>query len=144
MYRDHETGKEGEDIACEYLLKHKIELIERNFRCKMGEIDIIAKEGKELVFIEVKTRGQKHYGTPAEAVNRRKKRHIYHVAEYYLMLHHIENVYCRIDVIEVYLHGKEVKINHIRNCISDRPYWTILEEKERNGNDEFEVFYESN
>ena len=122
MYKRHEIGKLGEDIACDFLIKNYYEIIERNFKCKMGEIDIIAKEGNELIFVEVKTRAQNEFGTPADAVNKRKKSHIYHVAEYYLMINKIENVFCRIDVIEVYIYGDKYKINYLKNCVQDKVY----------------------
>lgn len=121
MYQDHERGLIGENIACEYIIQDGMEIIERNFRCKMGEIDIIAKDKDELVFIEVKTRGQKKYGTPSEAVGKTKKKHIYRVAEYYLMINHIENVFCRLDVIEIYMEGELCKVNHLKNAILERP-----------------------
>ena len=66
-----ELGKEGEDFAADYLQKQGYEIIDRNFECKQGEIDIIAKEKNEYVFIEVKTRQNFHYGMPCEAVNER-------------------------------------------------------------------------
>lgn len=68
-----ELGKEGEDFAADYLQKQGYEIIDRNFECKQGEIDIIAKDKNEYVFIEVKTRQNLHYGMPCEAVNERKQ-----------------------------------------------------------------------
>lgn len=122
MYKRHETGKDGEELAYEFLAKNNYKIITRNFRCKIGEIDIIAEDGDELVFIEVKTRKQRDYGLPAEAVDKRKKKHIFYVAEYFLMINHIENIFCRFDVIEVYIFNNKTKINHIKNCILERPY----------------------
>ena len=122
MYKRHETGKYGEYIACEFLIKNNYEIFLRNFRCKIGEIDIIAKDKDELVFVEVKTRKQKKYGTPAEAVDNRKRQHIFFVAEYFLMVNRIENVYCRIDTIEIYILDEKIKINHIKNSLLERPY----------------------
>ena len=121
MSKRHELGKKGEIVACEFLLKNYYEIIERNFKSKLGEIDIIAREGDEIVFVEVKTRGQDKYGMPAEAVDKRKKNHIYHVAEYYLMINELEDAFCRIDVIEVFFFNNKFKINHLRNCVDDKP-----------------------
>ena len=97
----------------------------------MGEIDIIAKDKNEIVFIEVKTRCQKKYGSPSEAVDRRKKRHIYHVAEFYLIINKLENAFCRIDVIEVYFKDEKIFVNHIKNSVQDRPF-----------KDKFQIFEE--
>ena len=100
MYRRHETGRVGEEVACDYVKKLGYEIIEKNYRNKMGEIDIIAKDKNEIVFIEVKTRCQKIYGSPSEAVDRRKKRHIYHVAEFYLIINKLTlEKYARISSI---------------------------------------------
>lgn len=130
MYIRHETGKIGEDLACEYILKKNFEIIERNFRCKIGEIDIIAKDKDELVFIEVKTRSQNKYGNPSDAVDKYKKKHIYHAAEYYMMINRIENVFCRLDVMEVFMYDSGTKINYLKNCILEKPHRKFYIEEE--------------
>ena len=79
MYLDNqELGKIGEELAAKYLTQNKYKIIQRNFRCKFGEIDIIAYDlkNKELVFFEVKTRSNFKYGRPSEAVTKIKKKHI--------------------------------------------------------------------
>ena len=115
MYIYHEFGKMGEDIAANYLTKNNYKIIERNFRCKQGEIDIIAKDKDEYVFIEVKTRSNLCYGKPREAVNSFKKKRIYKTAKYYLYKKHLENEYIRFDVIEVYIQKNKYKINYLKN-----------------------------
>ena len=119
MYKRHEIGKEGEFISKQYLIKNNYKIIETNFKCKIGEIDIITfdKTKKEIVFIEVKTRTNKKFGTPKEAVDTIKQNHIYKVAQYYLLIKKLENVYCRIDVIEVYIYNNKFNINHLKNDI---------------------------
>ena len=97
-----ELGKEGEDFAADYLQKQGYEIIDRNFECKQGEIDIIAKDKNEYVFIEVKTRQNFHYGMPCEAVDERKQKHIWNATRYYIYSHKLEDQYIRIDVIEIY------------------------------------------
>lgn len=116
MYKKHETGKWGEDIACQYLISDNYTIVERNFDCKQGEIDIVAwdKSKKELVFIEVKTRTNYHYGSPADAVNNYKQKHIYWAAQYYIYMHNIKDLFLRFDVIEVYVKSKRFSINHIK------------------------------
>ena len=121
MYQRHETGKIGEDIAVSYLNEKGYQIIERNFECTQGEIDIIAKDKKELVFIEVKTRASVLYGLPKEAVDKTKKKHIYKSAEYYIYLKHLENAPIRIDVIEVYKKNDKYKLNHIKQAIIEKP-----------------------
>ncbi len=69
-------GSWGEEIAENYIKKKGYSIIERNFRCKLGEIDLIAYDGKQLVFIEVKTRQNQKYGLPCEAINTAKMRHL--------------------------------------------------------------------
>ena len=121
MYERHETGKIGEDIATKYLQQSGYEIIKRNFECKIGEIDIIAKDKDEIVFVEVKTRASTLYGLPKEAVDQTKKKHIYRSAEFYIYIKHLENKPVRIDVIEVYKKRGKFKVYHIKNAITERP-----------------------
>ena len=119
MYIKKEIGNIGEEIAVKYLQQEEYIIINRNFKCKQGEIDIIAKDVKkgELVFIEVKTRRNYNYGNPSEAVDERKQKHIYRSAEYYVYATHLEKEPIRIDVIEVYFNNDTYKINHIKQII---------------------------
>lgn len=114
MYEKHKTGKLGENIAEIYLINHQYEILERNFACQQGEIDIIAKYEKHLVFIEVKTRRNVYFGNPCEAVNKKKQKKIYQSAKYYLHIHQLENVYIRFDVIEIIIIENKININHIK------------------------------
>ncbi len=110
-------GELGELLALKYLKKKRYKIIETNFRCKLGEIDLIALHRKTIVFIEVKARSSVDYGYPSEAVDERKIRKITNTAEYYLLKHYqYENFDKRIDVIEVFLNAND-KINHIE-CIT--------------------------
>ena len=79
-------GKKGEELAIAQLRALKYKIIERNFKCALGEIDIIAREKDMLVFVEVKTRRTKDFGGPAAAVNRRKQRQLSRVALTYLKI----------------------------------------------------------
>lgn len=121
MYQRHELGKVGEDIVIKYLLDKGYKILERNYFCKIGEIDIVALDGDEFVFIEVKTRSQKMFGDPVDAVDLSKRNHIYRTAEYYIMKAGIENRKIRFDVIEVKQYENAVRINQIKNAIIDRP-----------------------
>ena len=121
MYQRHETGKIGENMAVRYLKNNGYQIIQRNFECKQGEIDIIAKEKEEYVFIEVKTRTNIKYGKPKEAVDKTKKKHLYGAVEYYTYLKKIENRPIRIDVIEIYKRQEKYFIHHIKQAITERP-----------------------
>lgn len=117
MYYKQETGKSGEEIASIYLEKEGYIILERNFSCHQGEIDIIAKDKDEIVFIEVKTRTNKKYGLASEAVNKQKQNHLIRTIKYYIYINNYENDFIRIDVIEVYITNKKIKINHIKQAI---------------------------
>lgn len=112
-----ELGKQGEDYTSKYLIDKGYEIIERNFSCKQGEIDIIAKDKDEYVFIEVKTRQSFKYGMPSEAVDENKQKHIIKATEYYIYSHKLENEYIRIDVIEIYKKNNKFYLHHIKQII---------------------------
>lgn len=121
MYERHEVGKIGENISTKYLEQIGYEILQRNFECKQGEIDIIAKDKEEIVFVEVKTRANMLYGKPKEAVDTIKQKHIYKSAEFYIYIKHLENLPVRIDVIEVYKKKEKYILNHIKNAITEKP-----------------------
>ena len=117
MYARHILGKTGENEAVKYLEKQGYTIIERNFLCRQGEIDIIAMGEDYLVFVEIKSRTSKEFGLPSESVTQRKIKHMLKAIQYYLYKRHLENANIRIDVIEVYVHENEYKINHIKQII---------------------------
>ena len=105
-------GKVGEELAFAYLKKKKYKIIKTNFSNNIGEIDIIAKDRKVIVFIEVKNRTSARFGLPREAVNWGKQQKIRNVALSYLKSKKWLNEPCRFDVIDI-LDGE---ITHIENC----------------------------
>ena len=105
-------GDFGEEKAAKYLKKQKYKIIKRNFKNKLGEIDIIAKQKDVVVFVEVKTRTDESFGFAAEAVDSKKQQKIRNVALLYTQKHNISNF--RFDVVEVYI--KDDRINHIINA----------------------------
>lgn len=113
-YARHITGKWGEDVACKYLQMKGYKIYLRNFSCRQGEIDIIAKDKREIVFIEVKTRNNESYGKPVDSVNNIKQKHIYEASRYFAYSNHLENSYIRYDIIEI-LKKDKYYINHIKN-----------------------------
>ena len=124
MYKNQEIGKLGEEIATNYLIEQGYHIYQKNFRCQVGEIDIIAIDKidkNELVFIEVKTRCQDQFGEPIESVNHTKINHLYKAAEFFLMLNKLENSYVRFDVIEIYEKpNKLLHINHLKNVMQSK------------------------
>ena len=96
-------GQTGERLAAECLEQRGYRIIEHNYRCPYGEIDLIAEEGQDLVFIEVKTRRGTSYGLPEEAVNRRKQQKLVCSACHYLSLQPSSDRSWRIDVVAVQL-----------------------------------------
>ncbi len=117
MYVSHELGRIGENIIADYITKLGYKVVERNFECNQGEIDIVAKDKEELVFIEVKTRTDISYGEASEAVTNTKKRHLINSIKYYIYKQKLENQPIRIDVAEVYINKGKVKVNYIKQAI---------------------------
>ena len=96
-------GSQGEQAAADFLQQQGYKICARNFRVPVGEIDIIARQGEVLAFVEVKTRHSNRYGTPAQAVNIHKQKKIIQTAQWFLRQKHLEDkCFCRFDVIEVY------------------------------------------
>jgi putative endonuclease len=104
-------GKAGESIAVKYLQKKGYEILEQNFRTKMGEIDIIARQNERVIFVEVKRRSSGRFGKGYEAVGWHKQQQIIKVAHYYIKINELK-VLCRFDVISI--DGEEIK--HIENA----------------------------
>jgi len=94
-------GRAGEDIACEYLERKNYTIVARGFRLFRGEIDIVARDGDTLVFVEVKTRADESHGRPEESVTPGKQRQIRRIAQGYLVTHPAPGVNCRFDVVSI-------------------------------------------
>ncbi len=108
-------GEKGEELAIKLLKKKGYKLIERNYKTPMGEIDIIAKDGETLVFIEVKTRESLNFGQPFEAVTHLKKRKIAKVALSYLKRFK-ETPACRFDVLSIFYENNKPEFKLIRDA----------------------------
>jgi len=111
-----QTGKLGEDMAAAFLLKHGFQVLTRNYRFARGEIDIVARSGNLLVFVEVKTARTLQFGRPETWVDRRKQQQIGMVAQRYLQEFAIDDMDCRFDVIAISKEAGRWKINHIKNA----------------------------
>lgn len=94
-------GKTGEDLACRELERRGYAIVARRHRCRGGELDIIARDGPTLVFVEVKARDSHAFGDAAEAVTWQKRQRIVRLASEYAMRHHLSDSPCRFDVVSV-------------------------------------------
>ena len=110
------TGKEGEKIAAAYLEKNGYRIIEVNFRCTIGEIDIIAKEKNDLVFVEVKTRKSTALGYPEQAVGMRKQKKMSQLALWYMQKRKIADTNVRFDVVAITLISDNNEVRLIKNA----------------------------
>jgi len=98
-------GRAGEDIACAHLERQGYEILARGFSLFRGEIDIVARDGETLVFVEVKARADESHGRPEESVTPGKQRQIRRIAQGYLVTHPAPGVACRFDVIAILFRG---------------------------------------
>lgn len=110
------VGTAGEDLAVRYLKKEGYEILQTNFRFERAEVDVVARQGEALVFVEVKSRRSKSFGGPEEAVTPRKQQQLHKAAEGYLFEHGIDDVECRFDVLAIYFHGGKASIDYIQNA----------------------------
>ena len=94
-------GKAGEDCACRELERRGYAILARRYRPRLGEIDIVAREGETVVFVEVKARTSNRYGEPAEAVTLHKQTRVAAIAEDYLARHRLRHARCRFDVVAI-------------------------------------------
>jgi putative endonuclease len=113
---DHiKLGKRGELIAVDYLKSRGYKILETNWRTKHKEIDIIALDKNEIVFIEVKTRKNNYFGDPEDAVNLKKQKFLISAAENYIISNKID-LDARFDIISVIGEGNKHNINHIKEA----------------------------
>jgi putative endonuclease len=114
---NHTLGGRGESIAVTFLQGLGFSIVERNFRCVCGEVDIVARDGRSIVFIEVKCRNNKVYGPPQLAVTPFKQRQISKAALVWLSKRKLYNADARFDVVAILLHDHDLpEIEHIRNA----------------------------
>lgn len=109
-------GDFGEELAAKYLHTLGYTILEKNYKVKIGEIDIIACDQKTLVFVEVKTRSSSIYGMPSQAVNFHKQQKILKTAQWYLNQTNQNEKICRFDIIEVLREKETYRINQIKNA----------------------------
>jgi putative endonuclease len=115
------TGREGERIAADFLKKNGYRIVENNYRCPIGEIDMVARDKNDLVFVEVKARKSGALGYPEQAVGRQKQRKMSQLALWYIQDKKMHDANVRFDVVAVLLRssGNDVKlIKHAFEVIS--------------------------
>ncbi len=109
-------GRRGEDLACRELERRGCVILARRYRRRNGELDIIARDGHTIVFVEVKTRDGSEFGAGGEAVGPLKRRRMIHVALDYLWRHRLSSGPCRFDVVSVEIGRDGPKIEWYRNA----------------------------
>ena len=114
--RQQKFGESGENLAAWYLKQNGYKIIEQNYRSRMGEIDIIAKDGKTIVFVEVKSRRSIRYGSPKWAVTPKKQRKISMVALHYLKTTQQTDTKARFDVVAITSNQDEPQIEIVENA----------------------------
>ncbi|MGN0173655.1 MAG: YraN family protein [Acutalibacteraceae bacterium] len=125
MNKSNINGVNGETLAAKFLVKKGYEIAALNYRCRQGEIDIIADDDEYILFVEVKSRNENALYLPREAVDEAKQKKIILTALQYLAATGIE-LQPRFDVLEVYSDSKnpnKAKINHIKNAFSAEGYF---------------------
>ncbi len=115
-FSSKQVGDRGEEIACQYLESKGYVIVSRNFRWRHGELDIVARDGATLVFVEVKSQYRGDFGDPAAWVTSKKQRQLVLTALRFLQLREIEDVECRFDVIAVSFGSRRPRIRHLENA----------------------------
>jgi putative endonuclease len=111
-----ELGRLGEDLALKKIKRLGYKPVTRNFRCSLGEIDLIARHGEYLVFVEIKTRKGRSLGYAKEAVTPKKKRQMSKVALAYMKKNNCCDIKSRFDVVAVSIYGEKAEIEVITNA----------------------------
>ena len=108
-------GKIGEAAAVQYLQQQGYTIIENNYRCPLGEIDIVARDERVTVMAEVRTRTSLAYGSPEESITADKARRLKRLAFSYLQTHHLSTAPCRIDLVAVMVDRETHQVNNINH-----------------------------
>jgi len=110
------VGKRGEDVACQYLLTKGYKLLEKNYTCPLGEIDIVAQVGKTIVFVEVRSISTLRFGPASLSVDRRKQKKLSQLSLYYLQKKGLLNENARFDVVSVNFSENEPHVELFPNA----------------------------
>jgi putative endonuclease len=116
-------GRKGEDLAVQYLEEHDIRILERNYHFEKSEVDIIAYNGRQIIFAEVKTRQGTKFGQPEDAVNEEKKKALYKVAGAWLYERKMEGAPVRFDIISIVIPPEDSENPHIQHF--EGAFWQL-------------------
>jgi putative endonuclease len=116
MTSSRKLGRDGEAVAVTYLKRKGYRILEENYNCQIGEIDIVAVDKKTLCFVEVKTRSSGNYGRPEVAVHEKKQKRLSRVALWFLKEKRLEGVRARFDVVAITRWGDCNKVHHLKNA----------------------------
>lgn len=113
-------GQRGEALAAEKMLAGGYLIVDRNYRCQAGELDLVTRQGELWVFVEVRTRRGRRYGTPEDSITPRKRAHLIAAAQTYLQDHDLNNVNWRIDLVAVELSeiGQLLRVEQLENAVN--------------------------
>lgn len=115
LFRKENLGNRGEVLAAKFLRRQGYRILERNFRLRSGEIDIVAKDGDQIVFVEVKTRASDNQEFLRTSVNRGKEKRLLKTASYYLEKQKYQGLVSRFDVVFIVASNGGMKIEHVKN-----------------------------
>ena len=120
MDRRQALGIRGEDLACEELKRLGYEVLDRRFRTRFGELDIVARDKRVIVFVEVRARSSCRFGSPFESVTSQKQRRICAMAETYLFVKRLVGAACRFDVVSVIEEQGRCKVELLKGAFDLR------------------------
>ncbi|MGE3541961.1 MAG: YraN family protein [Candidatus Tectimicrobiota bacterium] len=124
MHWRQRRGQQGEEMAVAYLQGQGYRIEQQNYRCRQGEVDVIAWDGTTLVFVEVKTKGQLRFGSGLAMVNLAKQKKLAQVAMLYVQQHRLQNVDIRFDVVAIrLLTGAAPEVTHVPAAFSPPAYF---------------------
>lgn len=106
-------GRQGEEMAADYLAQKGLRIVARNYRYDQGEVDLVCEDGGELVFVEVKTRTSTMFGEPEEAVTESKQEQLRKVAEGYCQEYGLDDQYYRFDIVTVMIQRDQTIVQHL-------------------------------
>jgi putative endonuclease len=115
MAKHNELGKEGEKLAEEFLLKNGYQILEKNWRFKKAEVDIIAKKNEILAVIEVKTRSSNYFGNPQDFVNQKKIKLLVEAIDQYVISKELD-LEVRFDIIAILKNNNSYEIEHLEDA----------------------------
>jgi putative endonuclease len=114
-YVNHVRGRDAEDLALDYLTRHGLALVARNFRCRRGELDLVLRDGEAVVVAEIRCRTENSFGTPAESVDARKQGRLVASTLFFMQKHpELASAPLRFDVVSV--SGRDRRIEWIRDA----------------------------